>query len=56
MPADVLRADDAGGGPGQHGAHRQPRGLIEADDAAVRLRQMWCRAHARVGAAGRPAG
>ena len=35
-----LRGHHAGGWPGQHGAHRQAGGLLEADDAAVGLRQV----------------
>ena len=49
QPSDLLRADHAGGWSGQHGAHRQPRGLSEADHAAVRLRQMRRRAHPEIG-------
>ena len=46
QPSDLLRADHAGGWSGQHGAHRQPRGLRRsrsrrrwtASDAASRAR------------------
>jgi hypothetical protein len=40
IAADRLRRDDAGRGAGEHRPHRQARRHVEADDAAVGLRQM----------------
>ena len=45
---DLLRAHHAGGRSRQHGAHRQPRRLLESDHAAVRLRQMRRRGQAKL--------
>ncbi len=35
-----LGPDHAGAGPGEHGAHRQAGGRVEADHPAIRLREL----------------
>jgi hypothetical protein len=55
QPPHRLRADHAGGGAGQHGAHRQPRRLLETDHPTVGLRQMWRCGHAKLREAAREA-